>query len=178
MDENKADKVQIWRWQNKTQNGWLNNLFEVQLFLEFCKYYWHFIPKYSEKSEPLSRHTKEDQIFWSKSKQQPSFENVVNVMTIALFLWHFDCGQDIVIKTDATEYECASLLPQHDKEPVLHKVAYVSKKHTPAECSYDIQANQPREEIKPRQKWIPKCEGAGHLIQLQRDHTNLQYCMT
>jgi len=45
MDENKVETVRNWSKEKKTENGRLNNLFEVQQFLGFCNYYRRFIPK-------------------------------------------------------------------------------------------------------------------------------------
>jgi len=39
---------------------------------------------------------------------------------------------------DASDYVSAGVLSRYDDEGVLHPVAYFSKKHTPAECYYDI----------------------------------------
>jgi len=47
MDEDKVETVRNWSKEKKTENGRLNNLFEVQQFLGFCNYYRRFIPKYS-----------------------------------------------------------------------------------------------------------------------------------
>jgi hypothetical protein len=33
MDEDKVETVRNWTWEKKTENGSLNNLFEVQQFL-------------------------------------------------------------------------------------------------------------------------------------------------
>jgi hypothetical protein len=40
MDEDKIVTVWNWSWENKTENGRLNNLFEVQQFLGFCNFHW------------------------------------------------------------------------------------------------------------------------------------------
>jgi hypothetical protein len=44
----------------------------------------------------------------------------------------------VIIETDASDYVSAGVLSQRDDEGVLHPVAYYSKKHSPAECNYDI----------------------------------------
>ena len=36
MDENKVETLRYWSQENKTKNGRLNNLFEVQQFLGIC----------------------------------------------------------------------------------------------------------------------------------------------
>ena len=58
MDEDEVETVWNWSPENKTNNGWLNNLFEVQQFLSFCNYHQRFIPKYSVNAEPLTMLTK------------------------------------------------------------------------------------------------------------------------
>jgi len=63
MDEDKIETIRNWRREEKTENGRLKKLFEVQQFLGFCNFYWRFIPKYSEKAEPLTRFTKKDKPF-------------------------------------------------------------------------------------------------------------------
>jgi hypothetical protein len=57
IDEDKVETVRNWSWKKKSENGQLNNLFEVQQLLEFCNYYRRFIPKSSEKAEPVGRLT-------------------------------------------------------------------------------------------------------------------------
>jgi len=44
MDVDKVATVRNWSREKKTKNGRFNNLFDVQQFLSFCNYYWHFIP--------------------------------------------------------------------------------------------------------------------------------------
>jgi hypothetical protein len=69
LDEDKIKTVQNWSWQKKTKNGLLNNLFEVQQFLGFCSYYRLFIPKYSQRAEPLTRLTKKAEPFVGESDE-------------------------------------------------------------------------------------------------------------
>ena len=63
MDEDKVETIRNWSREQKTKNGRLNSLFEVQQFLRFCNNYRRFIPKFSEKAEPLTRLTKKDEAF-------------------------------------------------------------------------------------------------------------------
>jgi hypothetical protein len=57
-------------------------------------------------------------------------------------------------------------------------VAYYSKKHSPAECNYDIYDKEPMAIIKALEEWRPECEGAAYPLQLITDHKNLEYFMT
>ena len=178
MDEDKVETVRNWSKEKKTENGRLNNLFEVQQFLGFCNYYRRFILKYSEKAEPLTRLTKKDEPFVWGSEQQLPFETMVEAFTTAPTLRHFDHEREVIIETDASNYVSAGILSQRDDEGVLHPVAYYSKKHSPAECNYDIYDKELMAIIKALEEWRPECEGAAYPLKLITDHKNLEYFMT
>jgi len=178
MDEDKVETVRNWSKEKKTENGRLNNLFEVQQFLGFCNYYRRFIPKYSEKAEPLTRLTKKDEPFVWESEQQLAFKTMVTAFTTAPALRHFDHEREVIIETDASDYVSAGVLSQRDDEGVLHPVAYYSKKHSSAECNYDIYDKELMAIIKALEEWRPECEGAAYPLQLITDHKNLEYFMT
>jgi len=162
MDEDKVETVRNWSKEKKTENGRLNNLFEVQQFLGFCNYYRRFISKYSKKAEPLTRLTKKDEPFVWGSEQQLAFETMVTAFTTAPALRHFDHEREVIIETDASDYVSAGVLSQGDDEGILHPVAYYSKKHSPAECNYDIYDKELMAIIKALEEWRPECEGAAY----------------
>jgi hypothetical protein len=138
----------------------LNNLFEVQQFLGFCNYYHRFIPKYSEKAESLTRLTKKYEPFAWESEQQLAFESMITAFTTALALRHFVHEIEVIIQTDSSDYVSAGVSYQPDGDVVLHPVSYYSKKHSPAECNYDIYNKELMVVIKALEEWRPKCEGA------------------
>jgi len=138
MDEDKIETVRNWSREKTTENGRMNNLFEVQQFLGFCNYYGRFIPKYSEKAEPLIRLTKKDEPFIWGAEQQAAFEMMVTAYMTAPALRHFDHEREVIIETDASHYVSAGVLSQRDDEGVLHPAAYYSKKDSPVECNYDV----------------------------------------
>jgi len=178
MDEDKVETTRNWSREKKTKNGPLNKLFEVQQFLGFFNYYWCFIPKYSEMAEPLMRLTKKDEPFVWESEQQLAFETMITAFTTAPALCHFDHEREVIIETDASDYVSAGVLSQRDDEGVLHPVAYFSKKHSPAECNYDIYNKELMAIIKALEEWRPECEGAAYPLQLITDHKNLECFMT
>jgi hypothetical protein len=57
---------------------------------------------------------------------------------MAPILRHFDHDREVIVETDASDYISAGILSQYDDEGVLHPVPFFSKKHTPAECNYEI----------------------------------------
>jgi hypothetical protein len=58
--------------------------------------------------------------------------------TSAPVLAHFDPDQDVTVEMDASEDVSASVLSQYDDDHMLQCMAYVSKKHSPTECNYEI----------------------------------------
>jgi len=138
MDEDEVETVRNCSREKKTNNCRLNNLFKVQQFLGFCNYYRRYIPKYSDKAEPVTRLTKNDEPFKWEVEQQLAFETMVTTFTTAPVLRHFDLDREVIIETDTSSYVSAGVLSQYDDDGVLHPVAYFSKKHSPAECNYII----------------------------------------
>jgi len=63
---------------------------------------------------------------------------MITSFTTAPALNHFDHEREVIIETDASDYVSAGVLFQRHNEVVLYPVAYFSKKHSPAECNYDI----------------------------------------
>ena len=178
MDEDKVKIIWNWSREKKTENGRINNVFELQQFLGFCNYYQWFIPKYSEKAEPLTRLTKKDEPFVWGSEEQLAFEIMITAFTTAPALRHLTYEGEVIIETDASDYVSAGVLSQHDEEGVLHPGAYYSKKHSLAECNYDIYDKELMAIIKALEEWRPECEGAACPLQLITDHKNLEYFMT
>jgi len=127
---------------------------------------------------PLSRFTKKDEPFVWEAEQQLAFEMMVTACTTAPVVRHFDHDREVFIETDASDYVSAGVLSQHDEDGVLHPVAYVSKKHSPAKCNYDIYDKELMAVIKALEECRPECEGAAYPLKLISDHKNLEYCMT
>jgi len=65
----------------------------------------------------------------------------------------------------------------YDDDGVLHPVAYFSKKHSPAECNYDIYDNKLMAISKALEEWRLECEEAAYPQPLLTDHKNLEYFM-
>jgi hypothetical protein len=89
-------------------------------------------------AEPLTRLPKKDVPCEWLEYQQRAFEVMVLKFTTAPILRHFNHSREVVIETDASDYVSAGVLSQGDDEGVLHPVAFFSKKHSPAECTYGI----------------------------------------
>jgi hypothetical protein len=97
---------------------------------------------------------------------------------MALILHHFDHDWEVIVETDASDYVSASILSQYNDEGLLHPVAFFSKKHSLAECNYEIYDKELMAIIRAFEEWRPKLEGALHPIKVLSDHKNLEYFMT
>jgi hypothetical protein len=118
---------------------------------------------------------KQDVVFEWREEQQKAIEAMIHAFETAPILRHFDHSREVGIETDSSDYVSAGVLSQRDDEGVLHPVAYYSKKHSPAECYYDIYDKKLMAIIKALEEWRPECEGAELLLQIYTDHKNLEY---
>jgi hypothetical protein len=126
----------------------------------------------------MTRLTRKNTHFiWSDECSQ-SFETLKQAFTTAPIVRHFDYDREIIVETDASDYVSAGVLSQYDDEGILHPVAFFSKKHTPAECNYEIYDKELMAIIRAFEEWRPELEGALHPIQVLSDHKNLEYFMS
>ena len=82
------------------------------------------------------------------------------------------------MKTDASDYVSEGILSQYDENDVLHPVAYFSKKHSPAECNYEIYDKELMAIIHAFKEWRPELEGSPTPVEVITDHKNLKYFMS
>jgi len=92
------------------------------------------------------------------------------VFATAPALCNFDHHREVIIETDASVSVSAGVLSQCNDEGVWHPVAYFSKKHTPAECNYDIYDKEVMVIITALEEWRSECEGAQYPLQLITDY--------
>jgi transposase InsO family protein len=96
----------------------------------------------------------------------------------APILAHFDPNRECLVETDASDYVSAGILSQRDDDGVLHPVAYFSKKHSPAECNYEIYDKELMAIVRCFEEWRAELEGSSHVIEVLSDHKNLEYFMS
>ncbi|KAH0605690.1 uncharacterized protein H6S33_004912 [Morchella sextelata] len=155
MDPKKV--IDVLEWTTPT------NLRDVQVFLGFANFYRRFILGYSKIIAPLTALTKKNVKFEWTDEREEAFQTLKKMFTTAPILAHFNPDRKIVIETDASDYVSAGILPQRDNEGILHPVAFFSKKHSPAECNYEIYDK----ELLAIIRCFEEC-----------DHRNLEYFMT
>jgi len=131
---------------------------------------------------PLTRMTKKEgskyvPFVWGP-EQQAAFDLLKKAFTSAPILRHFDYDREIIVETDASDCDSAGILSQYDDNGVLHPVAFYSKKHSPAECNYEIYDKELMAIVRAFEEWRPHLEGSRHPIQVLSDHKNLEYFMS
>jgi len=99
-----------------------------------------------------------------EAEQQLAFEMMVMTFTTAQVLRHLDYEKEVIIETDASDYVSAGVSSQCVHEGVSPPVAYSSKKHTPAECNYDIYDMELMAMIKALEEGRPEWEGAAYPV--------------
>ncbi|KAH0602478.1 uncharacterized protein H6S33_008817 [Morchella sextelata] len=150
---------------------------DVQAFLGFASFYRRFIRGFLELASPLTRLTRKDISFECISEAQTVFNALKEAFTTAPILTHFDPEKEITVETDASDYISAGVLSQYDDNGTLRPVAYFSKKHSPAECNYEIYEKELLAIIRSFEEWRPQLEVAAHPIAVISDHKNLEYFM-
>lgn len=170
MDPAKVSAVRDWPVPTRLK--------EVRGFIGFSNYYRRFIKDFSRIIRPLTQLTRKDHRFQWGPEQQRAFDTLKTAFLSAPILGHFDQSRKITVETDASGLVSAGVLSQPDDEGHLHPIAFFSKKHSPAECNYEIYDKELLAIIKALKEWRPLLEGADHPIEIISDHRNLTYFTT
>ncbi|KAG0157774.1 hypothetical protein PDIDSM_4959 [Penicillium digitatum] len=170
MDPDKIETIVNW----KTPTC----LTDVQAFIGFGNFYRRFIRDFSKVIAPLVRLTKKDVRFEWTPVCQLSFEALKKAFTSAPVLKAFDWSKEIVLETDASDFVSAGVLSQYDDAGILHPIAFFSKKHSAAECNYEIYDKELLAIIRCFEEWRPELEGTPSPVKVITDHRNLEYFTT
>ncbi|KAG0158308.1 hypothetical protein PDIDSM_5821 [Penicillium digitatum] len=170
MDPDKIETIVNW----KTPTC----LTDVQAFIGFGNFYRRFIRDFLKVIAPLVRLTKKDVRFEWTPVCQLSFEALKKAFTSAPVLKAFDWSKEIVLETDASDFVSAGVLSQYDDAGILHPIAFFSKKHSAAECNYEIYDKELLAIIRCFEEWRPELEGTPSPVKVITDHRNLEYFTT
>jgi hypothetical protein len=167
MDSEKITAVQNWEAPH--------NLKDIRAFLGFANFYHRFVWNYSKIIQPLTLLTRKGVTFVWKEEQQKAFDTLKNTFMSVPVLARFDPNCDIIVETDASDYVSAGVLSQYDNDGILHPVAYFSKKHSPAECNYEIYDKELMAIVCTFEEWRPELQSVINPIYVLSDHKNLEY---
>src|SRR5205807_7263902 len=168
MDNAKVETIIAWPIPDRVR--------DVRAFLGFGNFYRRFIRAFSRLAQPLTALTKKGQPFVWTSECQSAFDKMKTAFTTAPVLTHFDFEKDVVIETDASDFVSAGIMSQRDDEGILHPVAYYSKKHSPAECNYDIYDKELMAVVRAFEEW--RCYLIGKKVTILTYHQNLKHFTT
>ena len=126
----------------------------------------------------MQRLVRKDVPFVWTSECQKAFEELKDRFCSAPVLMRFDPEKEILVETDASDYVSAGVLSQRDDEGILRPVAFFSKKHSAAECNYEIYDKELLAIVRAFEEWRPELEGSAFPIQVLSDHKNLEYFMS
>ncbi len=116
----------------------LNNLTQIQFFIDFCNFYRHFIKNFSKIVHSMIQLTQKKIIFEWNKVCQTAFNHMKRHMTETSILRHFDQTCDFILEIDSFNYVNDEVLFQYDDEDVLYSIVFYSKNMSSAECNYKI----------------------------------------
>jgi len=156
----------------------IQNVKDVRSFLGFANFYRRFIYGFSKIAMPLNALSQKGKPFQWTPACQEAFPTLKKAFTAENILMHFDAEKEIVVQTDASDFVSGGILSQYDLKGILRPVAYFSKKHTPAECKYEIYDKELMAIVRAFEEWRPELEGSAFPISVITDHKNLEYFTT
>jgi len=131
-------KMNSWKIQAVVDWFTLNNLTQMQFFIDFCNFYQHFIKNFLKIVHSMIQLTQKKIIFEWNETCQTAFNHMKRCMTETFILRYFDQTHETILKTDSFNYVNDEVFFQYDNEEVLHSIAFYSKNMFSAECNYEI----------------------------------------
>jgi len=116
----------------------LNNLTQMQFFIDFCNFYWCFIKNFLKIVRSMIQLTQKKIIFEWNEVCQIIFDHMKRCMIETSILRHFDQTRETILEIDSFDYVNDEDLSQYNDEEVLHLIVFYSKNMSSAECNYEI----------------------------------------
>ncbi len=116
----------------------LNNLTQMQFFIDFCNFYRRFIKNFSKIVRSMIQLTQKKIIFEWNKVCQIVFDYMKRCMIETSILRHFDQTCETILEINSFNYVNDEVLSQYDDEEVLHSIVFYSKNMSSAECNYEI----------------------------------------
>ncbi len=116
----------------------LNNLTQMQFFIDFCNFYQRFIKNFSKIVHSMIQLTQKKIIFEWNEVCQIVFDHVKRHMIKTFILRHFDQTCETILEINSFNYVNDEVLSQYDDEEVLHSIVFYSKNMFSAKCNYKM----------------------------------------
>ncbi len=134
------ERLKMNSWKIQAVVNWfiLNNLTQIQSFIDFCNFYRCFIKNFSKIVHSMIQLTQKKIIFEWNEICQIIFDHMKRCMTETSILRHFDQTCETILEINSFNYVNDEVLSQYDDEEVLHSIVFYSKNMSSAECNDKI----------------------------------------
>lgn len=170
VDPEKVSAIKAWEEPTNVKG--------VRSFVGFANFYRDFIERFSDITSPLVSLTKKGIPFRWGPEQQRSFDTLKERFISAPVLALWDDERETVVEADSSGWAIGATLSQVDDKKRLRPVAFLSKKHAPAECNYEIHDKELLSIVRSLEEWRGELMGVAKPFTILSDHRNLQYFMT
>ena len=163
----------------ETITSWsiLRTIKKIQSFFEFCNFYKRFIKNYNNIARALTNATTNIKFNWT-NERQINFQNFQQAFTKVSFLKHFDSEKQIKLKTDASEFEIATILTQLYENTHFHSMIFHFKKLKQFERNYVTHNQELLTIVNAFKVWKHYLKEFTHKIIVFCDHNNLRFFMS
>ena len=132
-------------------------------FLGFANFYRRFILGFSRVAAPLSVLTSTLHPFSWSPEAEAAFSELKTLFTMAPVLIFPDPGRQFIIEVDASDIGIRAVLSQRTEgDQLIHPVAFLSRRFTPAERNYDVGNRELLAVHVALEEWRHWLEGAQH----------------
>jgi len=114
------------------------SLTHVQIFIDFCNFYWWFIKNFLKITWFMIKLTWKDHAFKWTEICQMIFKKLKQQIMIVFILKHFDSIREVILKMNFLNYVNDEVLSQYNDEDILHSMIFYSKNMIFAKCNYEI----------------------------------------
>jgi len=126
-------KMNSWKIQVIVKWFTLNNLTQIQFFIDFCNFYRRFIKNFSKIVHLMIQLTQKKIIFEWNEICQMTFNHMKRHMIETLILRHFDQIRKIILEINSFNYFNDEVLSQYDDKKILHSMIFYSKNMSSAD---------------------------------------------
>ena len=170
MDPVKTSAIETWESPKCVK--------DVQRFLGFANFYRRFIKDFAKLTSPLTAPTRKDKEFQWTPIEETAFQAIKKAFSSAPVLLHFDPEKECIVETDASDYVSRAVFSQPDHEVILCLVAFMSCRHLPAECNYNIYDKELMAIVQAFEERHLELEDSPKQVNVISDHKNLEYFMS
>ena len=151
---------------------------DVQGFLGFANFYRHFIKDFAKLTSSLTALTRKDKEFQWTPIEKTAFQAIEKAFSSAPVLLHVDPDKECTVETDASDYVSGAVLSQPDHEGILRPVVFMSCRHLPTECNYEIYDKKLMAIVQAFEEWHPELKSSSKPVNVISDYKNLEYFMS